>query len=453
MGAPANDDAPRAVCFMIMPYGRKPTQAEPDQGPGTINFDALWERVYLPVLSDLGYDAVRADQDAGALIINQMIERLYFSELVLADLTAPNGNVYYEVGIRHAMQEKGCVLLAADWARPLFDVAQMRSIRYPLSEGEITEQTAEKAQEAIRGAIAELSEGPSPVYTALNGYPDNVDQSRASAIQDQLRELAEFQGKAQALRELPGDDNTTQLNALVAEYERAACSLPTVAHGLIRLMQDSSQWTESIAFIEKLPRRIRELPLTHELYALALGKAKRHRDSISALLELITLKGATSEREGLLGGRFKDLYRAETHPGKKRGLLQDAIRHYEVGMTVDLNDYYPSCNLPRLYRRRNAEGDEERARTAAYVALAACRRSMERNPTDDWARPTLMAMAFDAADPALAARILAEIQTQDVAGWHLESCISDVEDSLSLIPPGTAHDQLAVILAKLKTMV
>jgi Tetratricopeptide Repeats-Sensor len=217
----------------------------------------------------------------------------------------------------------------------------------------------------------------------------------------------------------------------VADYATAAASLPTVAHGLIRLMQDSSQWTESIAFIEKLPRRIRELPLTRELSALALGKAKRHRDSIGALLELITLKGATSEREGLLGGRFKDLYRAETDPGKKRGLLQDAIRYYELGMTVDLNDYYPSCNLPRLYRRRNAEGDEERARTAAYVALAACRRSMDRNPTDDWARPTLMAMAFDAADPALAARILAEIQTQDVARWHLESCINDVVDSLS----------------------
>jgi hypothetical protein len=40
--------------------------------------------------------------------------------------------------------------------------------------------------------------------------------------------------------------------------------------------------------------------------------------------------------------------RVETNPEKKRGLLQDAIRHYEIRMTLDLNDYYPSCNLPRL---------------------------------------------------------------------------------------------------------
>jgi hypothetical protein len=43
-----------------------------------------------------GYDPVRADQDTGALIITQMIERIYFADLVLADMTIPNGNVYYE---------------------------------------------------------------------------------------------------------------------------------------------------------------------------------------------------------------------------------------------------------------------------------------------------------------------------------------------------------------------
>ncbi len=70
------------------------------------------------------------------MIITQMIERLYFADLVLADMTIPNGNVYYEVGIRHAAKEIGCVLLAADWSKQLFDVAQMRTMRYPLAEGE-----------------------------------------------------------------------------------------------------------------------------------------------------------------------------------------------------------------------------------------------------------------------------------------------------------------------------
>jgi hypothetical protein len=30
-------------------------------------------------------------------------------------MTIPNGNVYYEVAVRHAARKQGCVLLAADW--------------------------------------------------------------------------------------------------------------------------------------------------------------------------------------------------------------------------------------------------------------------------------------------------------------------------------------------------
>ena len=96
---------PKPICFMIMPYGRKPTQVEPSSNaPGEIDFNALWDRAFAPTIQALGYEPVRADQDTGALIITQMIERLYFADLVLADMTIPNGNVYYEIGVRHAAQ-------------------------------------------------------------------------------------------------------------------------------------------------------------------------------------------------------------------------------------------------------------------------------------------------------------------------------------------------------------
>src|SRR6478735_8489905 len=138
------------VCFMIMPYGRKPTQAEPGRGPAEIDFNALWDRGYVPVIKELGYQPVRADQDTGALIITQMLERLYFADLVLADMTIANGNVCYEIGIRHAARRQGCVLLAADWSRQLFDLAQLRTIRYPLPEGSILPGTAAAIQAAIK---------------------------------------------------------------------------------------------------------------------------------------------------------------------------------------------------------------------------------------------------------------------------------------------------------------
>ena len=123
---------PRRICFMVMPFGKKKTDAPTGQGVAEIDFDALWDKAFKPAIEKLGYDSVRADQDVGSLIINEMLERLYFSDLVLADMTIPNGNVYYEVGVRHACRDVGCVLLAPDWSKQLFYVAQMRTVRYPL---------------------------------------------------------------------------------------------------------------------------------------------------------------------------------------------------------------------------------------------------------------------------------------------------------------------------------
>ena len=98
----------RPVCFVVMPFRTKDTFATPP-APAKVNFDALWEKALRPAIAVMGYEPVRADQDLGALIVKEMLERLYFSDLVLADLSIANGNVYYEVGIRHAACRAGCV--------------------------------------------------------------------------------------------------------------------------------------------------------------------------------------------------------------------------------------------------------------------------------------------------------------------------------------------------------
>ena len=96
---------------------------------------AAWDRAYAPVIQALGYEAVRADQDTGALILTQMLERLYFADLVLADMTIPNGNVYYEIGIRHAasrmrrLTERTSVGLGSVSAAMIVVTAMIRSPR------------------------------------------------------------------------------------------------------------------------------------------------------------------------------------------------------------------------------------------------------------------------------------------------------------------------------------
>src|SRR3954453_11098349 len=109
---------PTPLFFMIMPFGRKATQVAAGRGPAEIDFNALWDRGYVPVINALGYEAVRADQH-GALLVSQKLQHMYFADVVLADMTIASGNVYYYLGIRHAAKRTGCVLLASHWSRQL----------------------------------------------------------------------------------------------------------------------------------------------------------------------------------------------------------------------------------------------------------------------------------------------------------------------------------------------
>src|SRR6185295_8498026 len=176
------------ICFMVMPYGTKPNAS--GKGPATIDFDALWEKAFRPLIQEMGYEAVRADQDLGALIILEMIERLAVADLVIADVSIPNGNVYYEIGVRHAARDTGCVMIAADWTKPLFDIDQMRRIVYPMPDGEITDATAARIQEALKAkdVLTALAKGKSPVYQSLPWYPGQPAEVRKKELDDLVKQ-------------------------------------------------------------------------------------------------------------------------------------------------------------------------------------------------------------------------------------------------------------------------
>ena len=87
-----------------------------------------------------------------------------------------------------------------------------------------------------------------------------------------------------------------------------------------------------------------------------------HFQAIAELDTLIKTLGPTPERLGLMGGRYKRLVKATSSAAEKRHALASAIESYERGMQLDLNLYYCSSNLPRLYRARSRVGDEEQRR-------------------------------------------------------------------------------------------
>jgi tetratricopeptide (TPR) repeat protein len=444
----------KPICFMVMPFGTQAVEQRPDGAPDKVDFDALWNKAYLPVIQSLGYEPVRADQDTGASIILEMLERLFFSDLVVADMTVPNGNVYYEIGIRHACRETGCVLVSADWVKPLFDMAQMRRLSFPLPEGAVTDETAAKIREALEKGAQGLADGSSPMYAHIPGFPDprRVDPQRAQAIRNQLGAIASFQTRVRTAR-LSSDKAKQKALALAFrdEYPPGKPLSQAVALELVMLLRDCAGWADTIAYIDTLPAAIQRLEIVEEQRWLAQSKLGDHEQAIAGLKELIARRGDSSERQGLIGGRYKKLADASRAAGdltKAHDFLDLAIEHYDRGMRLDLNDFYPSSNLPFLYRERGESGDDHRAAIAAQVARLAA----ERDAQNEWSKPTLLTLAFFDQDVQRAQAYAKEIRRAGPAVWKLDSTIDTLERSVRQTACEETRKSLDDVLRNLKSL-
>ena len=73
----------------------------------------------------------------GGIIHKPMFERLILCDYAVADLTTANANVFYELGVRHAVRKPwSTLLLFAEGGSQLpFDVAPLRALPYQLTPG------------------------------------------------------------------------------------------------------------------------------------------------------------------------------------------------------------------------------------------------------------------------------------------------------------------------------
>jgi len=444
---------PEPIAFMVMPYGRRATGRSESDVPAEVDFDALWFDVYRPVLSELGYRPVRADADVGSLIISDMIQRLVLGDLVVADLTLPNANVYYEVGVRHAARKTGCVLIAPDWARPMFDLAQLRQVRFPLADGRISKSAAITARAHLTEGLRPMTETISPVFDCLPGYPAEQDPHRLSAFADLADELMAFDAAVREAHLAPAAERRARALEVLARFGDKPAVRETDALTLLFMLRDLVGWDEVLQFIATLPKQLAHHERVMELEYLAIAKQGSAIKAVARLEALIARYGETSERLGLLGGRYKQLAGEAADEAEKGRFLDKAIDCYARGMMADLNDYYPASNLPRLYRQRCAQDDEQLAVEAEIITMAACRRALQRQTADEWVRPTLLGMAFDRGDVAEAQRLLPAVAADGAAAWKIRSTITDLEKSAVSHDEEIVRRQLGGIIDALRELI
>ena len=121
-------------------------------------------------------------------------------------------------------------------------------------------------------------------------------------------------------------------------------------------------------------------------------------------------------------------------------------------MTLDLNDYYPSCNLPLLYQSRQRTGDTARAHTAAAVTMVACERARARHVDDEWLNPTLLGAAFQSGDVEKARELADLVRLEGPAAWKLATTLADLKTAVGLQNDAGKAADMQAIMADLEVL-
>ena len=156
-GAPKRRKA-RRQCFTIMPFGGW--------------FDEYYETVFRPAVEAAGLEPHRADDlYRPSAIVNDIWAYTKRASVLLADMTGKNPNVFYELGLAHALA-KPVILVAESIEDVPFDLRALRVILYDKNSPRWGETLAEQ----IRAAISEVL--TSPVTAVLPTFLQTTDVER-----------------------------------------------------------------------------------------------------------------------------------------------------------------------------------------------------------------------------------------------------------------------------------
>lgn len=180
------------VCFMITPIGKEGTDIRK-------NADEVLEYIVEPVCKNYGYSVVRADKMANSgLITKAIIEQIITADLVVADLTGNNPNVFYELAIRHSYRKPAIQIVKGDIDIP-FDVSNMRTISYDTTLSGAN--TAKKEIEAMLIAIEKGEKVHNPVseVSTLLNLSENSTEENAEILSTLLLEVQKIPDDLKAL--------------------------------------------------------------------------------------------------------------------------------------------------------------------------------------------------------------------------------------------------------------
>lgn len=201
-------------CFIVCPIGKKGSDTRK-------RADALYDLVIAPACEKFDISPVRVDKlDTSGLITNTIIRNLKNSKFVVVDLSDHNPNVFYELGIRHALNQD-VILIKNEKDTIPFDIHTINIIDYSsLTEPTEVKRLSDSISRRFKNSIDGVAVEDLP-YNSILGKDAKIESiftENTNEILDQVKKLREY-----VLNNFSSDiEERTRINARYIEGEHNA---------------------------------------------------------------------------------------------------------------------------------------------------------------------------------------------------------------------------------------
>jgi len=391
-----------------MPFGKKP-----DATGKIIDFDYVYSEFIKKVLDKTGLIPVRADEEMiGGIIHKPMYERLVLCDFAIADLSAGNPNVFYELGVRYTAKPQTTFPIYESETKIPFDLTDVRCFPYTLDGGKIRD--LDDKIEKLAGYInAHKANRPvdSPIYQLLDGIEFTHKLSREKVEMLHTQSESDEKVRAEISDIVDSAENNEEKARKIGELENRLGDKSDWQTGISVAMMMAYRSVEDhkgmVQLIESLPDFLQKTVLIQEQYGFALNRAGNKNKAITVLQQLIDVNGPSSETCGILGRVYKDMYNEarERKPLLAAGFLDKAIETYMMGYKADMRDYYPGVNAVSLLAVKNDPAARDLAKVVEFsvntsLDKAGRRQGLNREGTIDdyWPYATLLELAVIQGD-------------------------------------------------------
>jgi len=344
--------------FVIMPFGKK------KGGDGSLyDFNAIYLKLIKPTLEMAGFEPFRADEETtSGDILTDMFQELLLADLCLVDMSIDNANVFYELGIRHAFRKRGIVHIQAGRAYMPFDVFNVRTIPYHITDAGVPDpDTLEKDKAAIarvtRDTWASEKEAiHSPIFNILTGLkepdPASLRTPLATGFWREYNEWNERVTVAQRQKRI-GD-----ILLLTEEIKNPLIKEEAIsqAGSALRSMDQYELALEQ--YRRGLEVNSENLTFRRE-EALNLNRVGKVDEAIVKIENILNEHPTDGESISILGRIYKEMWRGSWQWIKDKNTrlktaydsyhwLLRAIDVYMRGYRANLNEIYPGINALTL---------------------------------------------------------------------------------------------------------